>query len=207
MQMTLERVVRQAGDRIDWERQAEAISQLRNLLEMKNRPVEPEWYESVLPADLRSVTFEEGEEQELVYALEQLIITAQSERERRSLSSPLVGASPRYVIEPVLRLLMRCENEGWAREDAWSILIALRNALDVFAQNAGRDFRSQAPVVAAAIRDNDPRAVLDKLAEVPDDRVDRLAKHVRAGVQVVFEPPAPRWLACLASLRYRIARQ
>jgi hypothetical protein len=202
MQPILERLLRQAADRSDWDRQADAIRQLWYLLRVKNRPHGTDYYVEHLSDDLRSLKLQEGEEQALVNELETLIISAQSDRERGSLFAPLHYASPRYAIQPVLRLLMRWKDQGWTHDDAWSIMYALERALDVMGASDD-DFRSHAPYVAAAIHENDPRPKLNELATVPDDRVAEMAQDVGSEVEAVFEPPARTWLARLRSLTRR----
>jgi hypothetical protein len=195
MKPLLEGLLRQAGDRANLERQRDAIRQLWHFLEMKNRPVvlrgqvDPR-YERELPESLRLLALEEGEEQALVAGLHGLVVAARSGGDRPW--SPLSVASPRLVIEPLLDLLLRRRDETWTADDDWGLLFALRNALDVFTARKGHSFYDQAPAVAAAIREHDPRAALHELAAMPDDRLSQLAQHVRDKVEKLFEDPEAR---------------
>lgn len=196
MQAILERLVAHAGDQTDLKRQTGAILQLRLWLELNTYTSIPanllEFYEEELPDDLRSLRLTECDERAVVGAIEKLVLSAQSADERYSLISVLSAASPRYAIEPVLRLLIRWKAEGWPHELAWSIMYALDRALDVFDEDSADHFYSQVPVVVAAIRRHDPRPTLDELAAVPDDRVARLAQSVRRSIEKCLEAHPPR---------------
>ena len=143
-----------------------------------------EVYEQELPDSLRSLELGEEDEQALVAALHGLALSAQSGPAQRSLVSLLSVARPALAIVPVLDLLMRRREEGWSPEwpDSyeWSILYALERALDVFYLDPDERFYADARVVAATLREHDPRAALDELAEMPNEPLADIAQNVRA---------------------------